>query len=781
MMEIRIKPTKCLFFDEERYYGGYGATVNPEDLINTDVKLNNWGNISIKGSMPKLNLQEEYVVVIKEDTDGKYEASYILESIKQNRPVTIADQKSFLSTILTLNQVENIFAVYNEGQDIVGMIESGEFEYAKVKGLGDKSFEKLQKKVMDNVDMSEVLSFCQKYGIKYNTIAKLVKEYKNPTIVIEKINTNPYILTEVKGIGFEKADEIAKAVGYSMTSHERIDSALSYIISGENANGHSWIGHKQLLNRAIELLNISKSFIDERLDAGGKGIRNAGEGRFTKESVWDAELYVAHRMIQFKSSSKKLFKTEELDVFIDEYCAKHNVELEENQRKFFYDWNENNILFLVGGGGMGKSWLQRILLDLIAKKNFTTALLAPTAKASKVMANYAGRKASTIHRKVGAFSEDESSNIIIGEDVIIVDESSMCDVFILAKLFRAIGNDNARILFVGDDFQLPSVGVGNFLYDSILSECVKISSLKKVFRQADGGILDVATKVRNGETFLNDNAEGRIPFGRDCVFWLSDSDYVRDGLIKNYKNVLKRFNQDDIVILSPTNKGKLGTVALNKEIQKVANPASAIKKEKAVGAKGFETIFRVGDAVMNVVNTYAIDTVGGGKADVFNGDTGKIVDIDEDEKVFVIDFEGIVVKIKFGVILTNILHSWVTTIHKSQGSQYNVVIVIIDKSTTYQLNANLIYTAFTRAKECMLVLGQAEAINNGIKKFANMQRRSFLQEQLHAFNADTNKEILGYEEPVVFEEEDEEEKKVEDFGIIETLSAKSDLEEDYYM
>lgn len=361
------------------------------------------------------------------------------------------------------------------------------------------------------------------------------------------------------------------------------------------------------------------------------------------------------------------------------------------------------------------------------------------------MQGYTGLPASTIHRKAGIFEEDSEGSKAIDEDVIIVDESSMCDIFILAKFFKAISNPNARILFVGDDFQLPSVGVGNFLYDIINSNCIKVSRLKKVFRQADGGILDVATSVREGKSFLNDTADGRIVFGKDCVFWCVDSEYILDGVLTNYRNVIKRFDQDDVVILSPTNKGKLGTIALNKEIQKIANPPSANKKEKKVGRKEDPTIFRVGDSVMNTVNTYGIETVEGGSADIFNGDTGKIIDIDENEKCFIIEIDGIQVKMKFSNVMTNLVHSWVTTIHKSQGSQYKVVIVIADRSMTYQLNANLLYTGFSRAKDYMLVLTQAQTVNRAIKKFANMERRSFLQELLHKFNSQRNEEIDGYE------------------------------------
>lgn len=744
MIKVKIKPTKTLFFNEENFFGIYGCEVNPDD--HDKVKMNKWGNISIKGVAPKLNHGQEYEALLKEDTGGKYEGSYILEAIKQERPTTIKEQKEFLKTILTELQVENIYKIYDEDADIIGMVERGEFDYKEVHGLGDKTFEKLKEKVLSNIDMSEVLAFCGKHGIKYNMIAKLVKEYKNPQIVIDKIEQNPYILTEVKGIGFKKADEIAKAVGYDMESSHRIDSAIKYIIGEENQSGHSWITDKQLLNRAIELLSINKNLILSRMEDGNvKGVVKIDD-RFTTEVVYKSENFVAQRMTQFKTQSSKLFETEEIEQFLNEYCEEHEVELEENQRKFFHDWNENNILLLVGGGGMGKSWLQQILIQLIKKKKLSIALLAPTGKASKVMTNYTGIQASTLHRKAGVFDKDEEGSKVIEEDIIIIDESSMCDVFILSKFFKALVNENARILFVGDDFQLPSVGVGNFLYDTINSLQIKVSRLKKVFRQADGGILNVATDIREGKSFLNDTDTGRIVFGKDCVFWLVDSDYIRDGVISNYKKVIEKFNQDSVVILTPTNKGKLGTIELNKEIQKIANPSSPNKKEKAVGAKGFETIFRVGDSVMNTVNTYDIETVDGGTADIFNGDTGKILDIDESEKVFIVELDSIKVKIGFGVVLTNLVHSWVTTIHKSQGSQYDVVILIADKSMTYQLNANLLYTGGSRAKKYELWLTQAQTINRAMKKFANMERRSFLQEFLDEFNMVTDSPIQSYED-----------------------------------
>lgn len=386
-------------------------------------------------------------------------------------------------------------------------------------------------------------------------------------------------------------------------------------------------------------------------------------------------------------------------------------------------------------------------------------------KASKVMSNYTGKKAMTIHRKIGVYDNDEEANGAITEDIIIVDESSMCDIFILDKLFKSIVNHNAKILFVGDDFQLPSVGVGNFLYDCLNSGCVTIAQLVKVFRQADGGILNVATDVREGKKFLNDSDEGRMQFGKDCVFHLVESQFIRDGYMHYYSKLLEKYSPDDIVILTPTNKGKLGTAEINKEIQKLVNPTSALKKEKTFG-RDYPITFRVGDSVMNTVNTYNVDTISGGKADIFNGDNGKVVDIDDEAKAVIVDYEGIIVKMKYETILTSLLHSWCMTIHKSQGSQFKVVLVIVDKSAKFQLNANLLYTGLSRAKDYLLVLGQSSTINYAINKFANMERRSFTQELLKMYNGDLSKiQLTDTKNNGIIETESQQENIIVDGGM----------------
>lgn len=777
MIKVRIKPTRELFFNEDDYYGIYGATVNEEDVEKYQIKMNQYGNISIKGTMPKLNIGREYYAVIVEETNSSFAGSYALESIKQDRPTTIDEQKVFLKMVLTEYQVENIFNVY-EGQDVIKMIEEDTFDYSKVKGLGKTTYENVKEKVLTSLELSELLVFLGKHGIKYNMVQKLIKKYQSPQLVIQKIEANPYVLTEVRGIGFKSADDIAKAMGYDLKSPHRINSAIKFAIEEENTNGHSWMDRKQILNKTITLVSLNKKLIEECLDVEKpENFVRTEDGRFTVKAVYEAEKFIARKIKRMGQNTTPLLPKEEINQFLLDYCEKNQVELEENQHQFFHDWNENKIPILVGGGGMGKSWLMNILLKMIDEKKagFGITLLAPTGKASKVITGYTKREAMTIHRRVGVRGEDDEGNLIkkIEADVVVIDESSMCDIFILEKLFMAIVNPNARIMFVGDDFQLPSVGVGNFLYDVLNSGVLKISRLKKVFRQSDGGILDIATKIRNGHVFLNRGDEGRMVFGKDLVCWLVDSDYIRDGVSTNYAKLMKKYKQEDIAILTPTNKGKLGTVELNKMIQGIINPPSDEKKEKPIGKKDSPTIFRVGDRVMNTVNTYEIEMTNGGVADVFNGDTGKILDIIEEEKCLVIDFEGIIVKMPFSNIMTNLMHSWAMTIHKSQGSQYKVVIVVADKSAKFQLNANLLYTGISRATEYVLLLTQAETIISAQAKFINMERRSFLMEMLQS---DFDGKELDKSPEIQFDDEDVQ--PVDEFDILGQLESSKETKVD---
>lgn len=732
-VEIEIIPKRKLFpkdgakVDDDSTFYIYGCDVLDE--YQDKVKMNRYGNISMKGNMDELNIGETYKVVVSEERDSNYAGSYNLKEFVYERAVTPEQQRNFLSSILTFNQVNNIFEKYSNGEDIITMIEEDTFEYSDIKGIGEKTYESIKKKVMKDLASIEVLAFLTPHGMTYPMIKKLEKEYGDQLQVIRKIKKNPYILTEVNGIGFVKADEVAMSIGYDKESPHRINSCLYYIIKEENNSGNSWLSKRQLTGRAVDLLNIGRKVISNTIDEGDDLIVSEGD-KYTVKEVYDAEQYIAKRIKEMINVDSRMFTEDEINDFLNKYEINNNVEIEKSQRQFFHDWNSANVSFLIGSGGMGKSWLQNILLEMVKEKDkfLTVGLYAPTGRASKKMAEYTGRTAGTIHRRIVPMYGEEP---VIMDDIIVIDETSMCDVFIVEKLLRYIKNDKCKIVFVGDDFQLPSVGVGNFLYDCINSGTVVISKLQKVFRQKDGGILDVATDVREGKVFLNNHDEGKIMFGKDCLFHLSESKYVIDGLKHYYKRLIKKHDASDIIILSPTRKGKLGTVHINKVIQSIINPHSPNKKERTYGKKDPIT-FRVGDVVMNTVNTYDTETEAGGVADIFNGDMGVITDIKKEgnKDFFVIDFEGVTVLLGVSEMFERIIHSWAMTIHKSQGSQFKVVINIMDSSAKFQLNANLIYTAFSRPEEFMIVLGQADAVNYGMAKKENMDRRSFLGEML---------------------------------------------------
>jgi exodeoxyribonuclease V alpha subunit len=285
------------------------------------------------------------------------------------------------------------------------------------------------------------------------------------------------------------------------------------------------------------------------------------------------------------------------------------------------------------------------------------------------------------------------------------------------------------LIFIGDDFQLPSVEVGNFLHDSINSGVFKITKLTKVFRQKDGGILDTATKIRLGEQYVDSNFDGVQEFGKDMTLHCCDPAHTADGAIYYYKKALKNgYSPEDIVVLSPTKKGPKGTRYLNGKIQEIVNPKVSGKNELA---HGMDTVFREGDMVLNTQNNYEALNIFDEQVTIVNGEHGVIKKIDLEKKQAIIDYGD-----EAGEVITPfssldaVIHSYAMTIHKVQGSGFKIVILLIDHSHQFQLNANLIYTGKTRAKEHLYVIGQANIINRSAKKNVSMERNSFLKEFL---------------------------------------------------
>jgi RecD/TraA family predicted helicase len=737
---VKVIPTRKLYQNENTYFTIYSCDVVDEDI--SKVRVDEvYSNISINGFFPDLELNRECKVVLEYANDDKYKNSYKIIGIDSSLPKTIKEQRAYLQTILTQLQVENIYSTYTENDDVVSMFINDTFDYEHVRGVGKATYEFIKEKVVKNIQYNEVIVFLSQYDIRYNTIKMLIAKYNEEShLIIKKLKSNPYILTELSGVGFIKADAIAQSMGLDKHDKHRIDSCIWYVINEESNNGHSWIKYKQLINVSVGYLGINKSYIDERLTEGVKNVICV-DGKYANKHIYEAEENVAKAIMKLQCFSSKMFEVDEINNFLDEYCKINNVKLTNEQIQFFHNWNENGVSLLIGFGGTGKTWLQKTLIELLKSNGKTDiTLLSPTGRASKVQSMYTGFEASTIHRRIGLDKEGKASASEI-DGIILVDESSMCDILLMDKLFASI-TTNSKVLFIGDDFQLPSVGVGNFLYDMIHSGVIKTSRLTKVFRQKDGGILEVATNVREGNVFLNPYANGRIKIGKDCVFNLStNKEQLFDDLIKSYMNSVDMFGVSDVTVVSPQKSGKFGVNAINSKIQELVNPKDKSKKEKSFGKDG-NTVFRVGDKVMNIANQYEILLDNGNLVDIFNGDEGFIIDIDEGNKRMLVEIDGLMIPITFEDILTKLMHSWAITIHKMQGSQCKVIIAIVDNSMKFQLNANLIYTGFSRAEKLMLVLGQAETINYAMGKFMNMDRRSFLQDMLKKYSESTNQDWI---------------------------------------
>ena len=376
---------------------------------------------------------------------------------------------------------------------------------------------------------------------------------------------------------------------------------------------------------------------------------------------------------------------------------------------------------------------QKLMLQYAKETGQSIVFLAPTGRARKKLAEYTGHTAHTIHSFVGSMLSEMKYNIYF------VDESSMVDVVLAMKLLDVVP-ENSKIVFAGDDSQIPSVAYGNFLYDCLNNNTTFVNKYTKIFRQSEGGILDIVTKIRQGISFIPNIFRERKVFGKDCVVDLrrpESGQDITDQAVKAYQSVLatNKYKVDDIVVLSPTKKGKKGTTTVNNKIQSIVNPNDGTLDEFESMTNGIEVIFREGDLVMNQKNHKELQTyikIGNVFAEdassisIVNGDIGTIVGI-VNQRDFYVEFdEGIVQFKKSDFTNGMIIHGWCITGHKSQGSEYKVVICMVDSSSSFQMNGNLLYTMGSRAKELLLFLGDSVTINRALKKFENLERETNL-------------------------------------------------------
>ena len=630
-------------------------------------------------------------------------------------------------------------------KDTFRIIEEEPERLSEVKGISDKKAREIALQFEEKREMRNAMMFLQQYGISNNMAVKIYQEYGMR--LYEVLRENPYRLAEdISGIGFKLADEIAAKAGISPDSDFRIKAGLLYMLSQASAAGHIYIPETLLLKKTAQLLLIEPETMERHLTELSLDSRIIVKEKDGERMVYNSTLYYMEmncaRMLLDLNTHYEVGE-EQLLRRIESLESQENIVLDEMQRTAVMEGVKNGLLVITGGPGTGKTTTINTLIRLFESEGMDILLAAPTGRAAKRMSETTGYEAQTIHRllELKASPEEKEGSSLSFErnernpletDVVIIDEMSMVDIYLLHALLKAI-LVGTRLILVGDVNQLPSVGPGNVLKDIINSHCFTVVKLSKIFRQAaESDIIVNAHKINRGEEIALDNkSRDFFMLKRDNVNVIIQ---VLIYLIKEKLPPYVKAESFDIQVLTPMRKGELGVERLNKILQEYLNPPAEGKREKEF-AHG---IFREGDKVMQIKNNYQLEwevrnrfgiTVEIGTG-VFNGDTGIIREINYFAELVCVEFEeGRMVEYRYAD-MEELELAYAITVHKAQGSEYPAVVMPVLSGPAMLFNRNILYTAVTRAKSCVTLVGSADMVNHMIANVSEQKRYSSLAERI---------------------------------------------------
>lgn len=709
------------------------------------------GNIVVKGNVFGIS-EGDYIEVTGEETDHPLYGHQIkMTSFKAVQP---SDSDSVIKYLASgalrgigPKMAIRIFTKF--GEKTLDILENEPERLAEVKGISENIARNIAMEYASKKDIREAMMFMQKYNISNTMAAKIYERYKDK--IYDIVTKHPYrIATDIQGIGFIKADEIAKNVGLAENDEERVDAGIKYCLLTAKEDGHTYLPKEELSDKAFTLLNVDREYIVDRISdmcLNNQLVIKKPDRVFLKTS-YRAESYCAGKLKTLKDSFEEIIETEEdrdrfarkLEVLMSHY----DFELDESQKDAIEKGINNGIFLLTGGPGTGKTTIIKALIEYFYDEDYDVVLCAPTGRAAKRMSEATGFEAKTLHRLLEAQTSREDSdktafmkneNNLLEADVFIIDEMSMVDIFLFEAFLKAVPI-GSRVIFAGDANQLPSVGPGNVFSDLLSSGFFEKAILNKIHRQSENSkIVLNAHMVNNGECPpLDKNAEN------DDFFFLERNDkrlLMRDMLELVKKRIPGKFNIAplDVQILCPSRKGDLGVENLNVIFQKYLNPESPTKSELKRG----DTIFRVGDKVMQIKNNYDIIWSIEGKnrirveegRGVFNGDVGIITEIDRFDKSITVKYDNIKIVRYSKDEIDEIDLAYVVTVHKSQGSEYPAVIIPILDTPAQLLNRNLFYTAITRATDCVMIMGDSKKVEEMVKNDFRRRRYTDFLERLN--------------------------------------------------
>lgn len=629
-------------------------------------------------------------------------------------------------------------------EDTFRIIEEEPERLAEVKGISDRKAMEISSQLEEKKDLRQAMIFLQKYGISLNLAVKIYNKYGTEIYTILK--ENPYRLADdIQGVGFKIADEIAARAGIRTDSDFRIRSGILYALMQAAGEGHTYLPKEELTERTAKLLEIDREYIEKHymdlaierkiiLKEEDQGIKIFAAVYYMMESNVAAML----KELDMRYGVVK----KEMEDRIRRIEAQNEMELDEHQRIAVKEAVQNGLLVITGGPGTGKTTTINSIIRYFELEGLDISLAAPTGRAAKRMSEMTGYEAKTIHRMLelnggmeGSEGFERNETNPLETDVIIIDEMSMVDISLMHSLLKAIV-PGTRLILVGDVNQLPSVGPGSVLKDIIESGCYNVVRLTKIFRQASQSDIVVnAHKIHRGEPVALDNKSMDFFFLKRY-----DADVIISVVIQLIQQKLPKFvdaQPFDIQVLTPMRKGLLGVERLNRILQQYLNPKEPHKAEKEVG----ERIFREGDKVMQIKNNYQLEWEVRSKyglaidkgLGVFNGDMGIVKEINEFAEIMTVEFEeGKLVEYSFK-ILDELELAYAITIHKSQGSEYPAVVIPLLNGPRMLMNRNLLYTAVTRARKCVTLVGDENTFLEMEKNVSEQVRYSGLAARIREF------------------------------------------------
>ena len=705
---------------------------------------------TIVGYLPFIVEGDELKLIGNFVEHKEYGKQFKVDTFKKLMPRTLDALERYLSngTIKGIGSKTAKKIIQKFKERTIEVIKYSPQEMTQIKGISQDKAIEISQSFIEHWEVWQIVGFLERFGLGAENAKRVYDKFG--VNAIDEIEANPYVLVDLtRGVDFKQIDRMALSLGFDLNNSKRIKSGIKYSLLQISYNGHSCCLLENLEEYLYTFLGVSKEEIENNiinLKASGDIVieeRTEGEEWVYLETFYKTEEQIVLRIkkLDEAKNSKRIKNIEEELKKIQQF---NEIELSNKQKEAIKAVNDNNVTIITGGPGTGKTTIIKSIIELFEIKGKKVVLAAPTGRAAKRMTETTGREASTLHRllDIGKINEDdmyrnssEYQGVPIDGDVIIIDEVSMVDMFLMNYLLKCI-YIGSKLVLVGDSNQLASVGPGSVLKDLIESERITTIKLDKIFRQAaKSKIIVNAHRVNNGMTFIS-KEETEKDSKQDFFFIkqinqekiLNEIISLCTGRLENYGN----YNFiEDIQILTPTKKGLLGTKELNAYLQKAINPPEEKKKEKQSGS----TIYRVGDRVMQIKNNYDIYWEKYGKKEesgsgIFNGEIGTIIQIDNLNKNIEILFDDDKVAWYQFTDLDQIEHSYAVTIHKSQGSEFNVVIMCIPKVAPMLLTRNLLYTGITRAKELLIIIGGEDTINFMIQNVDSKKRNTGLKFKL---------------------------------------------------